>query len=482
MKQDTDFEIASPEEVHKFLHVLHPRSWLSIYFMAAIAAGVVGFLLFGRIPMTGHGNGMIIARGTVRTVQATSDGQISKWHVRVGDTVEQGQLLVTVKQPMAEKDLEQAREQLVAVKSRNQKMGTLTSAANEKEREVAVQKKETLEARIKELEEQIAEARTLTKETHDAKMKVLGQRQRKLGKLKRENAKRKKEVQAKLKRTTALLKKKLATADQEMRAREAVSQAQTRLSEVNVQVMELDIEFTRARQNLLDATNRLATREDALAQLRSQLNAQTLRLAQIDQQESSTDKGRELQESDIKRTIARYESQLKKDQHIRSEYTGRVLELTASEGQVISQGFRLGAIDTNQGDVALEAVGYFKLSDGKKIEPGMRMRLTPATVEQTRFGSVMATVTSVSPHAVTAEGAAVVAGNQALGRALTADSHQIEVVAELARDSDGKLVWDTSDGPAFEVTSGTKAKAMVHIRERPPLTFIIPILADWEGL
>ena len=207
-------------------------------------------------------------------------------------------------------------------------------------------------------------------------------------------------------------------------------------------------------------------------------------LMAIRQRQTESDFGRDLEVADTQRMVSSLERQVTEQREIRSEHDGRIVELSASEGQVISKGFRVGTIDTTTDGAELEAVVYFRLDDGKKIQPGMRIRLNPATVQRERFGSLIAEVTEVSPYPVTTSGAATVVGNVSVAANLTRGNHQIEVFARLLKDEDthSGYQWDRSGGPDLEITSGTVGSALVDIRTRPPITFVIPILRGWDGV
>ncbi len=131
---------------------------------------------------------------------------------------------------------------------------------------------------------------------------------------------------------------------------------------------------------------------DLVANLQTQLRELEIKAKQIDQQQMETTSDTELQIQEIERTIARYEEDLRTKSQIVSEYTGRILEVTASVGQIVSAGQRLGAIETEDPNGKLLAVAYFQVSDGKKIEPGMDVRITPTTVERERYGSIIGKV------------------------------------------------------------------------------------------
>ena len=135
------------------------------------------------------------------------------------------------------------------------------------------------------------------------------------------------------------------------------------------------------------------------------------------------------------------------------------------------------------GTRSLKAVSYFTVKDGKRIQPGMQVRLTPSTVQQERFGSLVATVDSVAAFPVTADGAATVVGNSKVASDLTKDGRVIEVVLNLETDPNHPtgFRWDLAGGPSFPVTSGTLATAHADIERVPPLAMVVPILRHWQG-
>ena len=92
-------------------------------------------------------------------------------------------------------------------------------------------------------------------------------------------------------------------------------------------------------------------------------------------------------------------------------------------------------------------------------------------------------MTEVSPYPVTTAGVATIVGNASVAASLTAGNHQIEVFARLLKDEDTRsgYQWDLSEGPDLEITPGTVGSALVDLRERPPITFVIPILRGWDG-
>ena len=121
--------------------------------------------------------------------------------------------------------------------------------------------------------------------------------------------------------------------------------------------------------------------------------------------------------------------------------------------------------------------------DGKKIQPGMKVEITPATVQRERFGSIVAVVNDVSPFPVTQEGVARIVGHAAIAQNLTEKGAQIQVSTQLQQDPStfSGLRWSSSRGPQLKVSSGTTATVQVTIEERAPISFVLPIFSSWTG-
>ncbi|MGE3775921.1 MAG: NHLP bacteriocin system secretion protein, partial [Pirellulaceae bacterium] len=424
----------------------------------------------------------ILTRGTVVSVQSAATGQISQWRVRVGEVVEEGQVLAELEQPLITKQLEQARQQLADIHERNRVVEGLSENYTQLEMEAIERKRGTLTDRLHVLENELAESRRLLSENRQENLAVLQKQEQNLVSLRELESLRLADLQEKLARLEELGKQSLKTADEILQARQSVNDQQVRVADLVIQTVKTNLEKLQADDSYLQALNRVTERENEILDLRQQLHDLDSQLTQIKQLDADARYARKLEESEAQRNIERLERELGENRQIKSEFAGRVLELTVGQWEYVTRGQRFGSIDTHDDGSPLEAVAYFKLKDGKRIQPGMKLRLTPAIAERDRFGSVMAEVISVSSHVVSAEGAAKTVGNASVAAALTKDGHQIEVFARLIPDPSGTgYAWDISDGPEAEMTFGTIASALVNLEERPPISFVIPILQHWKG-
>lgn len=470
--------LAVPEREEP-LRVVHRRHWLPLRVLAGIAVMALGYMLFGRIPITVEGNAMFLTPGTVVTFQSTASGQIAHWKVHVGDFVKKGDLLVQLEQPLTKKQLEQAEQKLADLVARNETLAKQDQVYVDLERESIALKKQTLEARIETLEVQIKEQRDSIGRVSRQKASVLTRRQRDLEAMKRLNEKREAEVREKLKLTEKLQEKGLRSEDQALIVQREKMAQDDRSSAVDLQRVQASLDGARAAETMLDAENRITEQELQKATLTQQLQELIAREAELGEQTQAATFSRDMEVNDVKRMIARLEEQLTEERDVRSEFDGRIVEIAVPEGQLASKGMTLGSIDTRAETSTLAAVAYFQMKDGKKIEPGMTIRIIPAIVEEARFGGVIGQVTQVSEYPVTAESLAKTIGNSQAAQELTKGGHFVEVHALLVEaDTFSGYAWERFGGPDMKVTAGTIGKAYANTKEVRPLSFVIPILED----
>ena len=479
-----DLDASSPDQIHTALTVVHRRSWVAPIVLGLVILGALGFMLVGRIPVTAKGKAMFLSRGKVIPFQSTANGQLKAWKVKVGDTVRKGDVLAVISQPELEKQLDQARQQLKDLQARNKESDQLSGRFTELELQSVAQKGELLRLRIQTLEEQLERNRVLTDENQDRKTSFLVKQERGLRDLVKVNEARANELAQRLEKSMGARTKGLQSADDVLRSQRSLTDQEQRVADLALQLAQVRVKRAEAAEAYLDALQQLVQQEEQIGTLRAQLEGLENRKAQIEQADRTADYQRNFQAADLERAISRHERQLAENANILADHDGRVLELTVGEGNVVSRGVRLGAIDTRKPGDPLEAVTYCTLADGKKVRPGMAVRLTPATVERERFGSLLAEVVEVTDFPVTQEGAAKTVGIATVAQELTQGGRQIEIYARLLPDPDApdRFQWDTTDGPEFELTSGTVADALVNVAANPPLTFVIPSLNDWKGL
>lgn len=242
------------------------------------------------------------------------------------------------------------------------------------------------------------------------------------------------------------------------------------------------------KRGLLTRNTVLATRSQVSSSEQAISRAQ-VRLAEIATQRTSL--ARNLTEragarraalDDARRQILELEGQREGSTIIRSPYAGRVLEIASNTGDVVSPGRQVLTVE-DEGR-PLEAVIYVPALDGKRIRPGMEVRISPSTVKAEEYGFMLAKVRRVSDFPVSPEGLSRVLRNDSLVEVLSGQGAPVEVQITLEADPTmaSGFRWSSSKGPPAPVFSGTLANATVVVERRRPISLVIPILERTVGV
>ena len=268
----------------------------------------------------------------------------------------------------------------------------------------------------------------------------------------------------------------LSTEDEVVDARRRVIENKLGLAELEVSMHEVDLREIQTEESYL-------SQMDQIADLSVQLEELILKEALIQRRLLEASLSNRSQVREIERSISRLRSQVQTMGRIVSDSGGRILEVTVSAGSFVEAGQRIGTMEAEDPASSLMALAYFRIRDGKKIRPGMRVRVSPSTVQPGRYGSILGVVSAVSDYPVTTEAAANQVGNREIARALTDDGHQIETLARLEIDAGtfSGYAWTSTGGPPLRITAGTTAAVRVTIEELSPISFVIPLLRRWTG-
>ncbi len=206
---------ASPEELDHLMVIVRWPLWFPLGGLAFISLCAVIWSIFGTVPISVNGVGVLISPGNVKDVQAQGSGQIISVNVSSGDTLEVGTIVAEVQQLMKQQSVDQARENYEEIKLTN----TQTREVNSK------RFNERLES-LNRQAELIKQSRRLSQSVHDA-------------------------TQERFDSMTDLVKEGLASKDQILGARSALVESQTKMSNYDVQLQGLELEREQATQDYL---------------------------------------------------------------------------------------------------------------------------------------------------------------------------------------------------------------------------------------
>lgn len=196
--------------------------------------------------------------------------------------------------------------------------------------------------------------------------------------------------------------------------------------------------------------------------------------------------------------MAAVEVALAQNGQILSEYAGRVVEVIARPGQVVSPGARLISLEQGGDAERLKCLLYLPLGAGRRVKPKDCALITPDMVERQRYGGVFGQVESVSRYPISYEAVLTGVGSSEVARALTAEGPVIEVEVALQPEQDAvggcfperarrdasssAWMWSTGEGPDLSVVPGTTVEARVTVGREAPASYLLPSLRSWSGV
>jgi HlyD family secretion protein len=419
----------SPDNLERLMPVIGAKDWLMIATVGALLVLFSVWAVLGRVPVVASGRGVILRPHQVVPIQTEGAGRVLSISWRPGDRIHAGDVVATLDQSELRKRIREDGRSLETLEAQDSRK---TAAENE---ELASQlqqdklERTALEAQRTTLLQSLADAKTL-----------------------------KPILEGHAESNRKLVKEGL------------LGYAAHELSDSETAAREIDAK-------IYDFTSRLSQVDGQIQQI--QTRASTLARQFL---EGSTARRNEI--ALVRRNIDMGELQIERDGSIHSQYSGRVAEVMTAAGQVLPQGGRLLTIDADEAGPELVSISYFPVRDGKKIQPGMHIQITPDTVQRERFGGIVGTVSSVSPIPITKEGATGIIGNTELVQSLMPEGAYIEVRAQLQADprAFSGYRWSSSRGPDMKLTSGLTHSTRVTLDGRAPISYFLPSMREASGV
>lgn len=159
---------------------------------------------------------------------------------------------------------------------------------------------------------------------------------------------------------------------------------------------------------------------------------------------------------------------------VRSPAAGQVVEVGLAPGGRVEAGAAMVLLE----DPAqpLQAVVYMPAATGANVRPGMEVQISPVNLKREEYGFIRGRVRSVSSYPVTPQAMLAALGNDQLVAEFSRGGTPLEVRIELVADpsTPSGYSWSSSDGPPFQLNSGTIAQASITLSEKQPIFFVLP--------
>ncbi|UYN94413.1 MAG: NHLP bacteriocin system secretion protein [Enhydrobacter sp.] len=406
--------IRDPEHLNDAIRLTSRSTWILLGGLSLCMLGVIIWGFLGRLDFHAKGPGVILLdESAVANVVARAGGTVTKIHVKTGQVVELGQVLVSVKLDEIEERRDQAA---IALKAQQDEWTRYqaTSASDVKRRQ------QDLDQEIRSLNASLAESdksRTMLEKLYNDYV--------------------------------TQLQRGLAT-------REQVQQAFDRLNSM--------------RQSIREMTDRISTQKTQQIEFEDQVARS---LAQM-----------RMQVIDAESRLKDLQVQFDVGSQIRSPVNGTVSELTVQMNQTVASGMKLLVIESGSGQAPLIVHAYLPIDQGKRVEVGMPVQVSPSSIDERIYGSIRGQVAKVSALPMSREGLQAVLGDPALVAMMMIGGAPIEVLISLDRSPDTAdgLAWTSLTSPPTAVTPGVTAASRIVVDRVRPISLILPIAETWTHL
>ena len=220
------------------------------------------------------------------------------------------------------------------------------------------------------------------------------------------------------------------------------------------------------------STDDLNRRKIALSQLRYGMEAEnSLREQQINEQQN---------------LIFSKQEEIDRTSLIRAPIDGCIVDRGVHLGEVVQPGSTVFTIQRDNSNEPLESLVFFPAKDGKRLQQGQRVRVSPTTTKQQRHGGIEGEVLSIRLLPVRDEAIVRRLGVRSLLESVRGGQSEplIEVSTSLKQDlrTPSGYDWGGSSGPQIKLSAGTTTTVRVLVEERRPISYVIPILRDLTGI
>ncbi|MEA5515376.1 NHLP bacteriocin system secretion protein [Nodularia sp. UHCC 0506] len=523
--------LSSPERLDQLMNVVDPKAWLPLAGLGSLVAVAAVWSVVGRLPLTVNGQGVLLYPRSVIQFQAPSDGTVAQLNIKSGDQIKKGDIIGLVSQPGLEQQLQQEQKKLQELLTQAQDSNSalkrsLTSqrtnlakqqaslkATLERESiiprlrqqnlQLLAQSREVIQSRLINDQEVLPSLRQRSFDSIQQKKEGLNERLEQINKLLPE-------LQTQLKARRELYEQNIVSADVMLSAQREYFDSLAQLSDLEAQQKQLELEQVNTERQYLDSINQsnqlnvqlqeIQVKQvdierqyqqslNTIDELNTKLQEVNSQLAKLDQEQLEAEINRDNNIGEVRRRIAQLENEIESKSKIISDYDGRILELSVVPGQIVSGGSRLGSINSQGTDAKLMSVIYFADKDGKQIQEGMEVQVTPSLVKRERFGGILGKVQTVTPFPVTVQDMSTMIGNQNLAENLAqtlvsrGGNAPVQVFAELeTADTKSGYQWSSSTGPNIQLSPGTTIQVRVKVGEIAPIAYVIPIFKSITGI
>jgi HlyD family secretion protein len=107
----------STDNLDELLQVTTPRLWVALVAVGVLLASALAWGIFGKIPTTVHGQGILLKSGGLYMISSFGAGQVKEIEVKMGEPVRSGAVVAHVSLPDLERQLTEAKAAFAGLKA-----------------------------------------------------------------------------------------------------------------------------------------------------------------------------------------------------------------------------------------------------------------------------------------------------------------------------------------------------------------------------
>lgn len=461
--------LSTPDRLDQLVRVVKRRNWITLAGLGGVLLAALLWCVLGRIPVTIDGQAVVVRPKQVVPLHAVAPGTVVTLEVEAGDTVAAGSVIAILEVPALEQQLLAAEARLAGHRAAAKRRADRVRAEAEAAKADLSRRRAHLQARIESLQEQTG---TVDEGAASVRRQIESLRQ---------TAALSDEVARRLEKQRDAIDVQFAAGHanevDRLAAHEHVIVHALRRAEIEARIQDL-------QARAADALARQRQQRDDLALAKAEWASLASEDRRVLQQVEDARAEAEAEEAAIAGTLARLRAEHDRAARLVAARDGTVLEVTVAPGSVVTAGQRIASLAAADAVEPLMALAYFDMADGRRMQAGMGVHVTPASVDRRRVGSIVGEVSRVSDYPVTTEAVLAQVGNREVAEQLLRGRGRIEVRVALSHDatSPSGLRWTSPRGAAGPILPGTGARVTVTLEERAPLTLLIPALRGWLGL
>jgi HlyD family secretion protein len=466
--------LRSPDQLDQLVRTTPAQSWLALYVLIALTGAGILWGVFGSVRTNVHGQGILCRPGGVFKVPSEGSGVVMEVLVKPGDTVEMNQVIARIGQPLLEAevhacaaDLRRLRLEFGQTQELYEEGDTLYAAALERQRTDIDFSRSLLKKRLGDQEVTLKLSR-----------KALGQHRQQLEQLLTALRERHTAEKEMLSRTMNLKNQRAVAETDLLQARRLVADLWDRIQTTRTELSRLDLNVTETEAQARKAEDGIEESHRTLSQQGAMLTKEELERSR-QRKEALFEKQRQIHALESKCQLL--EVRLGQQSFVRSPHAGRVIEVTANRGDIVTAAATLAAIEVPSEQLVVFV--FVPADKGKKIAPGMGLEITPSVVEREEHGFIRGRVTAVSDFPATDEAMLRLIPNKNLIQEMSRGGVIIQMQGELECDSrcPSGFAWSTGSGYEGPIYSGTLCQCRVPVKEQAPIAKLIPFIKKLTG-